>query len=200
MLITCVLASMWTGLIPTQIKSPVSGDETIAFVVHSHFLTIYQGKTVSCGTIIFYCLNLPPNLCYCHENTFIAGLTPPPPIPPSMVTISHVIDPVVKSALKYSTAPCPLVPTCCKPSGVEVDVKVAPLVADLEGSCKVGGFLTMAAIMFCTFCLCTQAQLEDLDLSGWILCNGHEIQEEAAIWLLTVTKSGREVQAWETGV
>ena len=92
-----------------------------------------------------------------------------------MITISHVIDPVVESALKYSTAPHPLVPICCKPGGVEVDVKVAPLVADLEGSCKVGGFLTMATIMFCTFCLCTQAQLEDLNLLGWILHNGHDI-------------------------
>ena len=117
-----------------------------------------------------------------------------------MITISHVIDPVIESALKYSTAPHPLVPTCCKPGGVEVDVKVAPLVIDLEGSCKVGGFLTMATIMFCTFCLCTQAQLEDLDLSGWILHNGHDVQEEAAIWLSTVTKSSREVQAWEMGV
>ena len=101
---------------------------------------------------------------------------------------------------KYSTAPRPLVPTCRKPGGVEVDVKVAPLVADLEGSCKVGGFLTTAAIMFCTFCLCTQAQLEDLDLSGWILRNGRDVRDEAAIWLSTVTKSGREVQARETGV
>ena len=99
----------------------------------------------------------------------------PPPSLPSMITISHVIDLVVKSALKYSTAPCLLVPTCRKPSGVEVDVKVAPLVADLEGSCKVRGFLTMATRMFCTFCFCTQAQLEDLDLLGWILRNGHDI-------------------------
>ena len=92
-----------------------------------------------------------------------------------MITISHVIDPVVESALKYSTTPRPLVPTCRKPGGVEVDIKVAPLVADLEGSCKVGGFLTMAAIMFCTFCLCTQAQLKDLDLSGCILRNGRDV-------------------------
>ena len=92
-----------------------------------------------------------------------------------MITISHVIDPVVESAPKYSTTSRLLVPTCRKPGGVEVDVKVAPLVADLEGSCKVRGFLTMATIMFCTFCLCTQAQLEDLDLLGWILHNGHDV-------------------------
>ena len=70
---------------------------------------------------------------------FIASLTPPPN-PPSMIIISHVIDPVIKSALKYSTAPHLLVPTCHEPGGVEVDVKVTPLVADLERSCKVGAF------------------------------------------------------------
>ena len=117
-----------------------------------------------------------------------------------MITISHVIDPVVESALKYSTAPRPLVPTCRDPGGVEVDVKVAPLVADLEGSCKVGGFLTTAAIMFCTFCLCTHAQIEELDISSWILRNGNDVRAEAALWLSTVTKSGREAQARETGV
>ena len=100
-----------------------------------------------------------------------------------MITISHVIDPVIESALKYSTAPCPLVPTCRKPGGVEVDIKVAPLIADLEGSCKVGGFLMTATIMFCTFCLCTQAQLEDLNLLGWILHNGHDIYMRGSSYL-----------------
>ena len=171
---------MWTGSIPTRTELLVSGGGAVAFIVRSPFMTIYQGKTMSCSTIIFYCLNLPPHLCYCHENTFIPSLTPPPN-PPSMITISHVINPVVKSALKYSTTPHLLIPTCCKPGGVEVDIKVAPLVADLEGSCKVGGFLTMAAIMFCTFCLCTHAQLEELDISSWILCNGNDVRAEAAL-------------------
>ena len=80
-----------------------------------------------------------------------------------MITISYVIDPVIESALKYSTTPCLLVPTCHKPDGVEVVVKVAPLIADLEGICKVGGFLMTATTMFCTFCPCTHAQLEELD-------------------------------------
>ena len=167
---------MWTGSIPTRTKLPVSGGGAVAFIIYSLFLTIYPGKSMSCGAIIFYCLNLPPHLCYCHKNIFIASLTPPPN-PLSMITISHVIDPVVESALKfkYSTAPCLLVPTCHKPGGIEVDVKVTPLVADLEGSCKVGGFLITAAIMFCTFCLCTHAQLKELNISSWRLHNGHDI-------------------------
>jgi len=117
-----------------------------------------------------------------------------------MITISHVIDPVVESTLKYSTAPRSPVPTCREPDGVEVDIKVAPLIADLEGSCKVGGFLSTAATMFCTFCLCTHAQLEELDPARWILRNGRDVRAEAALWLSTVTKSGRQAQARETGV
>ena len=112
-----------------------------------------------------------------------------------MITISHVIDPVVESALKYSTAPCLLVPTCHEPGGIEVDIKVAPLVTDVEGSCKARGFLTMAAIMFCTFCLCTHAQLEELDILSWILHNSNDVRAKAALWLSTMTKSGREAQA-----
>jgi hypothetical protein len=41
--------------------------------------------------------------------------------------------------------------------------------------------------MFCTFCLCTKAQLEDFDPSTWILRNGRDVQDEAALWLSTVT-------------
>ena len=190
---------MQTGSILIRTKLPVSGGEAIAFIVRSPFATIYQGKTVSCGAIVFYCLNLPPDLRYCHENTFIAGLTPPPN-PPTMITISHVIDPVVDSALKYGTAPRPVVPTCCDPDGVEVDVKIAPLIADHQGITKVGGFLDTAATMFCPVCLCTQAQIEEVDLSKWILRNGSDVQDEAATWMATATKSGRTSKAKETGV
>ena len=141
------------------------------FIIHSPFWTINQGKSMSCSAIIFCCLNLLPHLCYCHENMFIAS----PPNPLSMITISYVIDPVIESTLKYSTTPHLPVPTCCVPDGVEVDIKVAPLIADLEGSCKVGGFLSTATTMFCTFCLCTHPQLEELDPLRWILCNSHDI-------------------------
>jgi hypothetical protein len=36
------------------------------------------GKIVSCGAIMMFCLNLPPDLRHLPENTFFAGITPPP--------------------------------------------------------------------------------------------------------------------------
>jgi len=42
---------------------------------------------------------------------------------------------------------------------------VAPLIADLEASRKASGFLSHAATMFCSFCLCKQEDLKILTLA-----------------------------------
>ncbi|KAF9455222.1 hypothetical protein BDZ94DRAFT_1375542 [Collybia nuda] len=132
-------------------------------------------------------------------NVFIAGLTPPPNMP-NMITISHVLEPIVDGVSKYGTAQGFQVPTDAHPNGVAVHVKIAPLIADLEGSCKVSGFLAHGATCFCSFCLCTSAKLEDLNLQTWTLRNGADVRNQANIWLNTTTKSGRNIQAKKTGV
>ncbi|KAF8229787.1 hypothetical protein L208DRAFT_1284806, partial [Tricholoma matsutake] len=120
-----------------------------------------SGKKVSCGAILLYCWNLPFNLRYQPENIFIAGLTPPPHLP-DPTTISHLLDPVITSVTKYGVAPSQDVPTSRHPSGITMQAKIAPVIADLEGSQKVSGFLAHGAIMFCSFCLC---KVEDIHSS-----------------------------------
>ena len=135
------------------------------------YLIVDTGPKASCGAILLYCMNLPFHLRYRPENTFIIGLTPPPHAP-NPTTISHLLDPVIISTIKYGAAPGQDVPTYRHPNGIPVQVKVAPLIADLEGSRKVGGFLAHGATMFCSFCLCTIDQLEDLNIQSWTLRNG----------------------------
>lgn len=65
------------------------------------FTNKIAGKTVSCGAIVLYCLNLPPDLRYRPENTFIIGLTPPPRAP-TMITICHLLEPIIGPAFKFS--------------------------------------------------------------------------------------------------
>ena len=57
-----------------------------------------------------------------------------------------------------------------------------------------------AATLFCSFCLCTADQIEDLNLQSWTLRQGAQVREQAQVWLNTTTKSGRKAQAQSTGI
>jgi hypothetical protein len=163
-------------------------------------LIIYKGKKVSCGAIVLYCLNLPPHLRYKPENVFICGISPPPNAPDT-TTISHLLDPVLASVAKYhGVTPPQSVATSKHPDGTFVQLKVAPLIADLEGSRKISGFLSHSAIMFCSFCLCTLAMIENLDFQNWQIRNGVKVREQAYAWLNATTKSAKEAQEKESGV
>ncbi|EDR02599.1 uncharacterized protein LACBIDRAFT_308244 [Laccaria bicolor S238N-H82] len=109
------------------------------------FTNKIAGKHASCGAIVLYCLNLPPHLRYLPENTFIVGLTPPPNAP-DMITISHIIEPLIDSVLKYATPPGQRLPTFRHPAGVWFQIKVAPLISDIEASHKAGGFMAHAQV------------------------------------------------------
>lgn len=159
----------------------------------------FIGKHVSCGAIVLYCLNLSPHLRYRPENTFIIGLTPPPHMP-TATTICHLLDPFLSSISKYGIFPGQNVATFQYPAGVFVQVKITPLIADLEASRKVAGFLTHAATMFCSFCLCTHDQLEDLDYHSWQLRDSAQVRLQAKSWLDASTKSAQKALEITSGV
>ena len=92
-----------------------------------------------------------------------------------MITISHIIQPFVNSVLKYGTAPYEHIPTFQHPEGIPIQIKIAPLIADLEAARKAAGFMAHGTTFFCSFCLCTSNQVEDLNLQLWTLCSGAEV-------------------------
>lgn len=51
------------------------------------------GKSVSTGSMVMSCLNLPPSLCYKPENSFLVVI--PGPKEPSVEGVAHFVDPVV---------------------------------------------------------------------------------------------------------
>ena len=146
---------------------------------------------------MLYCLNLPPDLRYKPENVFIIGLTPSPYLP-DITAISHLLDPVISAIAKYGTAPGQQIPTYGHPNGAWVQARVAPLIADLEGSRKASGFLSHAATMFCSFCLCKRDDLKKLTLG--IPRNSIQVRSQADAWLKTETKASRAAMEKETGV
>ncbi|PPQ92325.1 hypothetical protein CVT25_008507 [Psilocybe cyanescens] len=135
------------------------------------FTNKIAGKTSSCGAIVLYCLNLPPELHYRPENTFIIGLSPPPKAP-DMITICHLLESVIASIGELGIFPGIKIPTFCFPFGVLIQVKIASFVADLEASNKVAGFMSHKATQFFSFCELTVDNLEDLDYNTWTLHNG----------------------------
>jgi len=59
------------------------------------FTNKISGKTVSCGTIMIFCLNLPYHLQYQPENTYFIGIIPSS-YEPSITIITALLDPIVE--------------------------------------------------------------------------------------------------------
>jgi len=101
---------------------------------------------------------------------------------------------------KYGTLEREQVPTYGHPEGVTVQAKAAPLVADLEASRKVSGFLGHAANLFCSFCLCNHAEIEELDLGDWDERDCELVHQQAEAWLNEPTKARRAILETANGV
>jgi len=107
------------------------------------------GKAVSCGVIIMFCLNLSYHLWHKPENTFFAGITPPPH-EPSVVTISALLNPLVKQLkLFYSGI---ITQTHRHPTGTVIQLVVLSAIGDLPAIWKALGYAGIAAYHFCSFC------------------------------------------------
>ena len=119
---------------------------------------------------------------------------------PNPTTISHLLELAIGALVKYSIPPGHPVATAKHPNGVPVQAKAAPLVADLEASRKASGFMSHAATMFCSFCLCESSQIESLDVNAWIRRDAMTVQAQAQAWLETTTKAGREALEQHSGV
>ncbi|TFK45356.1 hypothetical protein OE88DRAFT_1788760, partial [Heliocybe sulcata] len=147
------------------------------------------GKKVSAGAIILFCQNLPEHLQYAPENTFFAGITPPPN-EPSVSMISHVADPVIDQLAIFYTGK--RIPTYRQPDGAFHRVALMAFIADLIAIRKCGGFASHSAEIFCSFCECLKSQIESLDLDLWRPHNGIEVRIAAGLWCDAQTKKARQ--------
>ncbi|KZV59474.1 hypothetical protein PENSPDRAFT_678949 [Peniophora sp. CONT] len=143
-------------------------------------------------------MNLPPHMRFKPENVFIAGITPGPNAP-NMITISHIIELLVSAVSSY-VQPGRQVPTFRYPLGTLIQLRVAPLIADIEAVRKAAGFMSHSAKLFCSFCELTSDHIEELDSSKWKLRSGAQVRVEAEKWRSLTTKAAREAQAKSTGV
>src|ERR1700761_2611621 len=146
-LIATTLSGAFTliGLIHTPIKLLVSTSRL--FLNQSH---VCKGKSVSCGAIVLYCLNLPPEVRYLLKNVFIVGMIPAPNSP-NVWTIAHILATFCETFNQFSE-PGLQIPTFRQEAGALVACHLLILIADLQAIRKVAGYLSHSANCFCSFC------------------------------------------------
>jgi hypothetical protein len=177
--------------------STTPGNLTFSYYIDwfNPFLNKISGKHVSCGAIIMFCLNLPPELRHRPENIFIAAMTPPDR-EPTFVTISNIANPIIDQLLPYYDGK--VVPTASHPFGTLIRIAVLPLIGDIPAVRKMGGFTSHSSEVFCTSCEQVLSNLESLDP-----CpprSGLTCRQQAQAWLDAPLKTERIALAKLNGV
>ena len=160
------------------------GNLTFAYFIDwfNPLLNKTAGKTIS---IMLICLNLPYELRHSVENTFFAGITPPPK-EPTVTTITAVSNPIVDhlQAMFHGK----LIRTHRHPNGTLKRMAVLPVIADLMAIHKVLGFAGVLATNFCSFCNLCRANIDCLEPSYWSPHIGTDVHQAAMKWQQARTK------------
>jgi len=161
------------------------------------------GMKVAKGTsftgIYMACLNLPADIQHDTDNMYLCGIIPGPK-KPSLEQINNFLRPLVDELLQFWEPGIFFSRTAKYRHGRHVLLAVIPLVCDVLGACQVGGFLSHAATLFCSFCYLPADLIENLDMSSWPMrtCEGHWACAEE--WHLATTSEERERIARMYGV
>jgi len=150
------------------------------------FTNKISGKTVSCGTIMMFCLN---HLWYQPENIYFAGIIPPP-YEPSVTTITALLDPIVEQLqhFYYRQVIC----TYWHQARITKKVVLLPAIGNLPVIHKVLGFAGVMSHYFCSFCTLHKYDIENLDSRAWKLWKETEVIAVAEQWCQALTKKRQE--------
>ncbi|EAU88650.2 hypothetical protein CC1G_01023 [Coprinopsis cinerea okayama7 len=155
------------------------------------------GKHVSCGAIMLVCLNLPYDIRHRPENTFFAGITPPPK-EPTYVTISSLQDPIVHSLRHFYNGR--VVRTFRHPAGIRRRVAVLPVLGDLQGIHKAMGFVAVTSDNNpCSYCTITTDEFDNID-TVYPSRVGADVVAAAVEWRQATTKTRRKELVGEKGI
>ena len=122
-------------------------------------------QTLSCTAVYMVVLNFPPHLRYLFRNMYLAGVIPGPG-KPSLDQINHVLSLLVLELLDFWRGVFyTLTPT--SRSGLLTKGVLIPLVCDMLAARQLCGLGSATSTWFCTFCLLTIQDIENLDKSSW---------------------------------
>lgn len=167
------------------------GNLTFAYFIDwfNPLLNKTAGKSMSCGAIILVCLNLPYELQHLIENTYFAGITPPPK-EPTMTSITQLSDPIIDQLCTWYDGK--MVRSNRHPAGSFKRVAVLPVIADLRAIRKALGFADVGAHNFCSFCNLQHDNMDCLDPFRWSERLAGDVRAAAEEWRLATTKKQRK--------
>ena len=179
--------------------STTPGNLTFSYYIDwfNPFMNKIARKSASCGAIMLFCLNLPPDIQQLPENTFFAGITPPPK-EPTMTTITAVADPIIDCLKPMWDGR--LIKTYRHPLGIQKRVAILARIGDLLAIRKAMGFAGVASHNFCSFCKLHLADIDDLNHLSWVSRSGADVLRAANEWKNADTKKRRKEIYKEHGV
>jgi len=179
-----------------------SGELRLAFSLNAdgfHPLHKLEAKqTMSCTAIYMVLLNFPPTLRYLFRNMYLAGVIPGPG-KPSLDQINHALSLLVLELLDFWKGVFYTI-TFASASGLLTKGAMIPLVCDMLAARQLCGLGSATSTWFCTFCLLTIQEIENLDKSSWPPRNLGEQIGWAQLWRDCDSEEGREEIFKERGV
>ena len=156
------------------------------------------GKSVSTGSVVMACLNLPPSLRYKAENLFLAAVMPKEP---SVAEVGNYMEPLVEMLDKSWKNGTKFIQTESSEQGRTERSMLAVVVTDLPAGRKINGVASHSAKNFlCLFCSLGRADINNLDRATWPKRSQEVLKKAAEDWRDAETKSERKRLFKKTGV
>lgn len=125
-----------------------------------------SGHHMSITFVILVCLGLPPDVRHCPENVFVVGIAPGPR-EPSLEQMNWILQPIVSELQSLWSPGLLLSRTHDYPHGRLIRAALMVFVADIPSLRRCLGFPSATATFFCSFCLLTKNERNNLDQSTW---------------------------------
>lgn len=147
-------------------------------------------QTLTCTAVYLVVLNFPPHLRYLFRNMYLAGVIPGPG-KPSLDQINHVLSIIITELLEFWKG-IHYTATASSASGCFVKGVLIPLVCDMLAARQLAGFSSATSTYFCTFCLITIHDIEDLDKAHWPVRDVSKHLHYAKLWKNSASKAERD--------
>lgn len=122
-------------------------------------------QTLTCTAIYMVVLNFPPHLRYLFRNMYLAGVIPGPG-KPSLDQINHALSLLTAELLEFWKGVYYTL-TFTSSLGRLVKGALIPLVCDMLAARQLSRLSSATSTWFCTFCLLTIQDIENLDKGSW---------------------------------
>ena len=147
-------------------------------------------QSMSATAIYMVLLNLPKDQRFKYKNMYLVGVIPGPS-KPSLEQINHALSLIVHELSEFWKGVY-YTRTYKFPSGRLSKGALVALVCDMLAARQVAGFGSVTSMFFCTFCLLTIQDIENLQKDTWPKRTLHDHLECAREWRDCQSTRGRE--------